>query len=166
MTGRRFCIDCPEFRRKLSQVTIKSRFAGFVISWKVTSTQNGHWSARLPPNWSAVVPEWSIGAPGSFQNSIKNNRNPNKNSGNLQISKFAKTRPVGSKSTDIHGYWISMDDTWISMIVLWVGVLFVCEFRLTCFVISCQYFVGCFCILLTGVPLTIWGSSGVNERSF
>jgi len=60
MTGRRVCIDCPEFSWKPSQETHKSRFPVFWISWKVTSTQNGHWSHRLPPNWSAVVPEWSI----------------------------------------------------------------------------------------------------------
>ena len=78
MTGRRFCTDWPEFLRKLSQETIKRRFSGFLISWKVTSTQNGTCSHRLHPNWSAMVTEWSMGALGSFQNGIKNNRNPNK----------------------------------------------------------------------------------------
>ena len=78
MTGRRFCIDWPDFSRKLSQETLKRRFSGFLISWKVTSTQNGTCSHRLHPNWSAMVTEWSMGALGSFQNGIKNNRNPNK----------------------------------------------------------------------------------------
>ena len=96
MTGRRFCIDFPEFRRNLSQETLKRRFSRFLIYWKVTSTQNGPCSPRLPPNWSAVVPEWSMGSPGSFQNIIKNNRNPNTTHWNLKISKFAKTRTAQS----------------------------------------------------------------------
>ena len=145
MTGRRFCTDCPEFSRTPSQETLKSRFPGFWISWKVTSTQNGHWSPRLHPNWSAVVTEWSIGAPGSFQNNIKNNRNPNTKSGDPKISKFAKTRTETSsrlvwlKSSQLpwrsiwwqigcimstHDAswvftWCSNDTTWVLMINKW-----------------------------------------------
>ncbi len=67
MTGRRFRIDCPKFRRIWSRDTSKLNFRDFGNSWETLHH-------RLPPRWSLEI----LGGPwmllGSSQNDTRKNK--------------------------------------------------------------------------------------------